>query len=100
MKELQNYITAIKKLCDKNRVKSLYLFGSYANDTYTDNSDIDLIVELSDTDPLEYAEHYFNLKNELRILLKRQIDLLEKKAITNPYLLKQIENSKVMIYAK
>jgi len=37
---------------------------------------------------------------ELKTLLKRHIDLLEKKAIKNPYLINQIEQSKVAIYAK
>jgi len=100
MNEIEKYISRIKKLCENNRVKSLYLFGSFAKGDFNDQSDIDLIVELLDTDPIEYADHYFNLKNELKSLLKRHIDLLEKKAITNPYLLNQIENSKVIIYAK
>lgn len=100
MKEIKKYIARIKKLCEINRVKSLYLFGSFARDEFTDQSDIDLIVELLDTDPIKYADNYFNLKNQLNQLLKRHIDLLERKAVKNPYLLKQIENSKVELYAK
>lgn len=99
MKELKKYIEQIRALCISNRVKSLYLFGSFTKGNFSDASDIDFIVELLDTDPIEYADHYFNLKNELKSLLKRHIDLLEKKAIKNPYLLNQIEQSKVTIYA-
>lgn len=100
MEELKKYIERIRALCENNRVKSLYLFGSFVKGNFTDQSDIDFMVELLDTDPIEYADHYFNLKNELKTLLKRHIDLLEKKAIKNPYLLNQIEQSKVAIYAK
>jgi hypothetical protein len=33
-------------------------------------------------------------------LLKRKIDLLEQKAIKNPYLKQQIEKTKVLVYGK
>ncbi|MBN2856821.1 MAG: nucleotidyltransferase domain-containing protein [Candidatus Delongbacteria bacterium] len=99
MNEINKYIEKIRALCEINRVKTLYLFGSFAKGDFTDQSDIDFIVELLDTDPIEYADHYFNLKYELKSLLKRHIDLLEKKAIKNPYLINQIEQSKVAIYA-
>jgi len=47
--------------------------------SFTDKSDIDLIVDIDSNDPLDYADHYFNLKFALEELLNRQIDLLENK---------------------
>jgi len=63
-------------------------------------SDIDLIVDIESNDPLEYADNYFNLKFALQDLLKRPIDLLENKAIRNPFIRSNIDSSKHLIYAK
>ena len=59
---LESYIDEIRLLCQKNRVKSLYVFGSVLTDRFTDKSDIDLIVDIDSIDPLEYSDFYFNLK--------------------------------------
>ena len=45
----------------KNRVKSLYVFGSVLTDRFTYKSDIDLIVDIDSVDPLEYSDFCFNL---------------------------------------
>ena len=39
---------AIKKMTDKYRLTSVRLFGSYANGTATEKSDVDLLVEFED----------------------------------------------------
>jgi len=100
MTELNQHITQIKQLCDSNKVKSLFAFGSVTANKLKSDSDIDLIVEIDDNDPISYSDHYFNLKFQLQQLLKRQIDLLELKAIRNPYLQQQIEKTKVLVYGK
>src|SRR5690606_30030406 len=100
MKELKRNIDQIRVLCDTNNVKSLFAFGSVTTDHFRPESDIDLIVDTEDSDPLSYSDSYFTLKFELERLLKREVDLLEKKAITNPYLKKEIENTKVLVYEK
>ena len=96
---LDNYINDIKDLCLINKVKTLYVFGSVLTNNFTEKSDIDLVVDIDAEDPLEYADFYFNLKFSLQDLLKRQIDLLENKAIRNPYFKENIERSKSLIYA-
>lgn len=90
----------LKNLCQQNKVKSLYVFGSVLTDRFSDKSDIDLIVDIDSIDPIEYADNYFNLKFALQDLFKRPIDLLENKAIKNPYVRQNIDNSKYLIYAK
>jgi uncharacterized protein len=96
---LENYISEIITLCKKNNVKSLYVFGSVLTDKFTDKSDIDLIVDIDSSDPLEYSDYYFSLKFALEELLRRQIDLLETRALKNPYLRENIDNSKTLLYA-
>lgn len=96
---LDRYKDEITKLCLKNKVKSLYAFGSVLNNRFTADSDIDLVVEIDSADPFDYADNYFNLKFALQDLLKRKIDLLENKAIKNQYIRKNINQSKKIIYA-
>jgi len=97
---LDNYDNSLKNLCRQNKVRTLYVFGSVLTDKFNDNSDIDLVVDIDSNDPFEYADNYFNLKFALQDLLKRPIDLLENKAIKNPFIRKNIDSSKFLIYAK
>jgi predicted nucleotidyltransferase len=97
---LDNYITSLKNLCQQNKVKSLYVFGSVLNDEFNDQSDIDLVVDIDSNDPFDYADNYFNLKFALQELFKRPVDLLENKAIRNPFIRKNIDRTKYLIYAK
>jgi len=93
-------IDSIKALCDKYGVRTLFAFGSVTRDDFKPDSDIDLVVDIDNNDPLLYSDNYFGLKFQLEQLLKRHIDLLESKAIKNQYLKQNIENSKVLVYGK
>jgi len=97
---LDSFTGEINNLCIKNRVRTLYVFGSVLTGKFTDKSDIDLVVDIDSDDPFDYADSYFNLKFALQDLFKRPIDLLENKAIKNPYIRRNIDNSKSLIYAK
>jgi uncharacterized protein len=97
---LNQYIDKINTLCLKNKVRSLYVFGSVLTDQFSDSSDIDLIVDIDSNNPFDYADNYFNLKFALQELIGRPIDLLENKAIKNPYIRQKIDSTKSLIYAK
>jgi len=83
-----------------NKVKALFAFGSVTTGKFGPDSDIDLVVDIDSGDPLAYSDSYFNLKFQLEQLLHRQIDLLEQKAISNPYLKREIDQTKVLLYGK
>ncbi len=95
---LENYKYQIISLCKKNNVNKLYIFGSVLTPNFNKDSDIDFLVEIKSEDPLEYADNYFNLKFSLEDLLQKPIDLLETKALRNPFLKQNIDNTKVMFY--
>jgi len=97
---LDRYKNEIYKLCFQNKVKTLYVFGSVLTNQFTTKSDIDLVVDIDSLDPFDYADSYFNLKFALQDLFKRNIDLLENKAIKNQYIRESIEQSKTLIYAR
>jgi predicted nucleotidyltransferase len=79
-------------------VKSLYAFGSVLTDRFGQDSDVDLIVDLYEENPLEYTEKYFSLKYGLQKILGRSVDLLEERSDLNPVIKKEIERSKTVIY--
>ena len=91
---------AIARLCALHNVRSLAMFGSAARNELKADSDIDLMVDIASADPFEYTDHYFNLLEQLQHLFKRPIDLLESRAVRNPYLQQEIDRTKVIIYGQ
>jgi len=88
----------IKKLCTKHKVDKLYLFGSATDETFTSESDIDLLVSFKDIDLKHYFSNYTNLKGKLKKLFNREIDLVEEQTLKNPILIKSINKNKELIY--
>lgn len=100
MNFLNQYNAQIADLCRRYSVERLFAFGSVLTDRFNDESDVDLIVDIADESPLEYADNYFNLKFGLSDLFGRPVDLLENKALHNAQMRKHIDESKQLIYAK
>lgn len=98
MEFLERYRDQILQLCKNHNVKSLYSFGSVNSSRFNAGSDVDLLVDFITKDPIEYTNNYFDLKFELERILNRPIDLLESKAIRNPFLKENIDKSKILIY--
>ena len=85
MSELDKHIKQIIDLCSKHKVKTLYAFGSVLNRNFNPQSDVDLIVDFEPIDTQHYADNYYDLKFSLENIFNRPVDLLEEKAIKNPY---------------
>lgn len=100
MTPINKHIIQIKQLCSVHQVKSLFAFGSVLTDDFNAESDIDFVVDIDSNNPFDYSDHYFTLKFQLERLLEKPIDLLEEKAIKNPFLKKQIAHTKVLIYGR
>jgi len=98
MEILNRNMEQIRDLCRTNAVRSLFAFGSVTTDKFNEQSDIDLVVDIDDQDPISYSDKYFNLKFALEDLLHRKIDLLEEKAIRNPLFKQQLNRNKVLVY--
>ena len=89
----------LKRLCEHFGVKRLEVFGSAVlTAKFAADSDLDFLVEFLPTTPIRHADAYFGLLSALRELFGRPIDLLETKAIKNPYLLKSINQQRVELY--
>ena len=100
MNLIDAHIDRIRQLCSRHKVKKLFAFGSVLNDSFNADSDVDLVVDYSNVELLDYADNYFDFKEALESLLNRPVDLLEDKAIRNPYLRKQIDLEERLIICK
>jgi predicted nucleotidyltransferase len=98
MNLIESNIEKIKLSCAKHKVNKLFAFGSVLKDSFHKDSDIDLIVDFKKVDLIEYADNYFDLKENLESIFNRPVDLLEEKAIQNPFFKRQIDIEKQQIY--
>lgn len=82
LEEVQSVLKQLKpQLMSKYGVSSLGLFGSIVRDDFTEQSDIDIVVEFSkpiDTD-------FFDLADELEEKLNRKVDLVSRNGIKPRY---------------
>ncbi len=95
---LDKNIPLIQELCANHKVKRLYAFGSVLTNHSNKESDIDFIVDFDPIDIDDYADNYFDFKFSLQDILKRPIDLLEEKAIQNPYFKQAVNPKRQLVY--
>ncbi len=98
MNILDKHIADIRKLCSDHKVKQLYAFGSVLTNEFGNESDVDLVVDFDPIDIALYADNYYDFKFSLQNILKRPIDLLEDKAISNPYFRQNLNQQRQLIY--
>lgn len=96
---IQNQLDAIKALCKQYKVKSLYTFGSVNTPRFTDKSDIDLLIDFEPNISVEdYTDNYFSLREKFTELFKRNIDLVTRHSLSNPFFISDVEQTKTLIY--
>ncbi len=96
---IEEKLSLLFELCEKFKVNRLFIFGSAATNHFNPKtSDIDLIVELDPMPPIEKGLILIEFWESLEDLFQRKVDLLTDKPIENPYLKKNIEATKRLIY--
>ena len=98
MKLIENNIQTIITLCKKHKVNKLFVFGSILTNRFNDDSDVDLVVDFKKAEVEDYFDNYFDFKYSLENLFGREVDLLEEQTIKNPYLKKNVDATKALIY--
>ena len=78
----------------KYGIKSAYLFGSYAKNTATEDSDVDIIIERGD---VKSYNAYYDLREELQKDLGKEVDLLATDGV-RPKFFDLIENDRIPLY--
>ena len=97
---LENKRQAIAEVCQRHGVARLDAFGSALRDDFRPGeSDLDLLVEFGPMAPYARVDAYFGMLEELRALLGLEIDLVMAGAVKNPYIARDIDRTKRMLYA-
>ncbi len=87
------------EILKRHHITSAWLFGSVLTDRFTEESDIDVFVEMDATmAPLERGRHLWAAYYELKDGLKRDVDLLSDGAIKHDFLRQEIHQTKESIY--
>lgn len=95
MKTANEYLALIREFLKQNAEKygimSMGIFGSVARNEQSDNSDLDVFVELREADPFIMGFIHDDLEN----ICKCPIDLIRLRKGLNSFLLKRIENDAI-----
>ena len=98
--DLEKKRQAIAEACVRHGVVRLDAFGSALRDDFRPGeSDLDLLVEFGPMEPYARVDAYFGMLEELRALLGLEIDLVMAGAVKNPYIARDIERTRRVLYA-
>ncbi len=76
------------------------LFGSAVREDFApERSDLDFMVEFTPLNPGDRADAYFGLLLGLEELFARPVDLVEARAVRNPYVRRTIQQHQETVYA-
>ena len=99
--DILNYLKQLKPQLNKQGIISLGLFGSYAKNTATENSDIDIVYQTSDTFIEEHkgwtAFTYLNtnLRDKVSKHFNKKVDLFDLNS--NAYIKAKVMKSAIYV---
>ena len=97
---LRQHQDRIAELCRQHRVTRLEVFGSAAVGEFDEQrSDFDFLVDFQDGYAGGPFRQYFDFLAALKSLLGREVDLVETRAIKNPYFARAIDETRRVLYA-
>ena len=95
----QPQLDAIADACRQHQVLRMHLFGSALRDDFDPTrSDLDMLVEFQPIESGALVQAYFGLERQLASITGKPVDLVMADAVRNPYVRRDIEASKQLIY--
>jgi predicted nucleotidyltransferase len=94
---LQVSAASLDGFCQKWKVRELSLFGSILRRDFAATSDIDVLVSFDQDAPWSLWDIAV-MRDELSALTGRQVDLVEREALRNPFRRQMILESRKVIY--
>ncbi len=88
----------IEAFCRRWKVSELALFGSVLRDDFRPDSDVDVLVTFQPDDEWDLFD-FVDMREELQAILGRDIDLVDKGSLRNPFRRHEILTTKQVIYA-
>lgn len=98
---IEQHRADIALLCRRYGVRQLEVFGSAARAADFDpaSSDADFLVDFQPGGDLAPLEQFFGLADALSRLLGRPVDLVERGAVRNPFILASLNRAREVVYA-
>jgi len=88
----------IEDFCRRWKIKEFALFGSILREDFRPDSDIDVLVTFAPDGGITF-DNRVEMLDELAEIFGRQVDLVEKDAIRNPFRRHDILTTKEVVYA-
>jgi uncharacterized protein len=88
----------IEAFCRKWRVKELSVFGSILREEFGPASDVDVLVDLLPNHGLDLYD-WVDMRDELREIFGRDVDLVAKDGLRNPFRRREILRTARVLYA-
>ena len=88
----------IKDFCRKWKIKEFSLFGSVLREDFRPDSDIDVLVSFEVTVRWSLYD-VVEMKDELKAIFMRDVDIVEKGAVRNPFRRRSIMTNREVLYA-
>ena len=95
---MQQMIPQIQGYLSEQPIRKAWLFGSYSRGEETADSDIDLLVEYTDSDSVSLFT-ISRIATALRKMTGRTIDLVERDRLL-PFASESAEQDKILIYER
>jgi len=97
---IEQHREEVEALCRRYHVERLEVFGSAATaEGFDADSDVDFLVEFLPVEPRVHGRSYLRLLMAFQDLFGRDVDLVETRAIANPYFLDSVNRTRVLLYA-
>jgi predicted nucleotidyltransferase len=90
----------IERICRSLPVKRLGLFGSALSQDFSQGSDVDVLVIFDSGENIDLFDKYFELKEQLERIFKRNVDLVVDKKFKNPVLRETIDRTRTIVYER
>ena len=88
----------ITAFCQKWKIVEFAVFGSVLRDDFRPDSDVDVLVTFGSGGRITF-DNRVDMLDELQAIFGREVDLVEKKAINNPFRRHSILTTREVLYA-
>lgn len=100
MIDIEKIKPEVEQICRRLQVKRLGLFGSALGRNFSRSSDVDVLVIFDSGEDIDLFDEYFELKEQLEKIFRRDVDLVVDKKFKNPVLRESIDMTRLVIYER
>jgi len=100
MIDIEKIKAEIERVCRRLPVKRLGLFGSALSQNFSQDSDVDVLVIFDSGENIDLFDKYFELKEQLEEVFKREVDLVVDRKFRNSVLRESVDRTRTVIYER